>query len=117
MIYKRTIPSGCATICMQRKRDHCVGVCAGICIGYTSGMSRVCIRYASGYGSSDHPFCRTGRGGFGAHPSIKEHLWTSGEACLASAITLVTLVSDMRPEIEVAAPEIVRENLVDIHLE
>ena len=63
------------------------------------------------------PSVELGEGGFGAHPSIKEHLWTSGEACLASAITLVTLVSDMRPEIEVAAPEIMRENQVDIHLE
>ena len=39
-----TIRYGCAPICPQRKRDHCIGVC----IGYASG-------YALGYASSWSP--------------------------------------------------------------
>ena len=36
--------------------------------GNASGMHRVCIRHASGYGSSDHPSVKVGEGDFGARP-------------------------------------------------
>ena len=63
---------GRVPICPLRKRDHCIG----ICIGYASGMNRVCIGYESGLHrgthQSDHPFCQTRRGGFGARPCTRQ---------------------------------------------
>ena len=39
--------------------------------GYASGMHRACIGVRR-YASSDHPFCRSGCGGFGRMPNYSE---------------------------------------------